>query len=93
MFGAFGLQAPDNPEGIFTMPTEHWLVTTRHPTGYLDGVHRFSTKESGGWGGKTKWYATADKFGCSKDYHSAHDAIYGMCADHACTVLKIQKEE
>jgi hypothetical protein len=35
------------------------------------------------------WYATAEHFGCSKNYRTPEDAIYGVVSDHAGTVLSI----
>lgn len=75
--------------------TKHYRVTTRHPTGWQDGVHKFrvsTTHASNDDGSGTMplaWYAVAPKFGCSKDYMSPTLAIRAMCADHACEVVSL----
>jgi hypothetical protein len=69
-----------------------WLVTTKHPNGWQDGTHVFETREYPDRPGKPMlYYANASHFGCSKNYPTEGAAIMGMCADHACQVLKIEE--
>lgn len=75
--------------------TRYFRVTTRHPTGWQDGVHEFrvsTTHASNDDGSGTMplaWYAVAPKFGCSKNYMSPTLAIRAMCTDHACEVVNL----
>ena len=75
--------------------TRYFRVTTRHPTGWQDGVHEFrvsTTRASDDDGSGTMplaWYAVAPRFGCSKNYMSPTLAIRAMCEDHACEVVTL----
>jgi hypothetical protein len=76
--------------------TRHYRVLTRHPTGWQDGVHEFRCSTTRSTSDDTGvlplvWYAVAPKFGCSKNYMTPEGAIRAMCAEHACTVLRLER--
>jgi hypothetical protein len=77
--------------------TRTYRVTTSHPTLWQDGVHEFRVSTTTGYSGVPDaplvWYAVAHPFGCGKNYMTPELAIRALCADHACTVTRMERTD
>jgi len=71
-------------------------VTTKHPTGYMDGTHVLTVNQHPN---DAKWGASAGKrfvdgsgFGCSRDYDATTDesAIRTFLSEHAMKATNIK---
>lgn len=69
------------------MNSKTYLVTTKHPAGYMDGTHELTVSiNSNG----TR-YVKGKGFGCSRDYIADSDsrAIKTFLPEHGMTAVKI----
>lgn len=75
------------------MNRKTYQVTTKHPTGYMDGRHELTVNVNDYKNGNGARYVSGAGFGCSRDYLVKTDAeaIRLLLAEHAMTALKIVK--
>ncbi len=69
-----------------------YTVTTKHPTGYLDGMHEITVTRTPAFRRiPESRYCDAVNLGCSRDYptKSDEDAIRRFLSEHAMTATSI----
>ena len=72
---------------IYLVSADH--VVERHAC--RDAVFKVSEYKHAD--GHVSYYASAAQYGCSKTYSSPERAIQGMLAEHACTNIRIGKQQ